>query len=334
MECCCTTACQPEIKEDEVSKITSQIALMLFCGAVLVPQPLRAQVQCALVDKIKYSSDKMPTGWEKVDSTTADDDVQKYCMTNDWNKPLDDWYYGDYDFLFSSWKDRYPTEDARGKAMKSRPASYIREIRRYSCTEDGKVAGFFGFHLDAKTASPSGELTFLCVPKNLRSAGNGGRLFNTALSEAGSKAGGDTINLRIKALVSAIPFYNSFNMGCSFETREKVTVTNFSTGPRKLTKGVARISRRVAFNENLEGGKPSCKRINYGCIAKDNYKAFLLLGDAMLAAGYDNPLMQMQENCDASIDLATVKKNICDFLRQRKFDEDEDIRSFMDASCK
>jgi hypothetical protein len=311
----------------------SLIAILSFCGAVLAAQPLRAEFKCEPVDKIKYSSDKMPKGWEKIDKTPADDEIEKVCTTKDWNKPLDDWHYGDYDFLFSNWKDRYPTEAAREKAMKSRPPSYIKEIKRYSCTEGGAPAGFFAFHLDDKTASPSGELTFLCVPKNLRSGGVGARLFNAALSEAGSKAGGDTVNLRIKALVSAIPFYNSFNMSCSSESRDKVTITTFSTGPVKLTKGIARLSRRAfSFNENLQGGKTSCKRINYGCISKDSYKAFLALGAAMHNADYDDPLME--QKCDATIDVATATKKMCDLLKEGNFEANEDIKPAMDAACK
>lgn len=309
------------------------VALMLFCGAALDCQPVSAQINCQLVDKVKYSSDKMPSGWERVDTTTADDDILKSCTAKDWSKPLDDWYYGDYDFLYSTWKDRYPTEDERAKAMKSRSPSYVREIRRYSCSEGAQNVGYFAFHLDSKTASPSGELTFLCVRSNARSSGVGAQLFNTALSEAGSKGGGDTINLKIKALVSAIPFYNSFNMGCSSESRDKMTVTTFSTGSIKLTKGHARISRRAfSFNENLAGGKPSCKRINYGCVSKDSYRGFRALAAAMVDAGYDDPLMQ--DSCDTTIEFAAARKNICDFLKQGNFDEDENIRPVMDANCR
>jgi GNAT superfamily N-acetyltransferase len=316
-----------------MSKVT-HFAVALYCGAMLTAQPLRAEFQCEPVDKIKYSSDKMPSGWEKVEKTTADDDIEKLCVTKDWSKPLNDWYYGDYDFLFSDWKDRYPTEKAREEPMKSRSPKYIREIKRYSCTENGAAAGFFAFHLDAGTTHPGGELTFLCVPKNLRSAGIGVRLFNAAVSEAGSKGGGDTVNLRIKALVSAIPFYNSFDMNCSDEKRDHVKVTTFDTGPVKLTKGKARLSRRAySFNENLEsGGKPSCKRIKYECDSKESYKGFFDLGAAMLQAGYNNPLTQT--SCDGSIDVATATKLMCDLLKQGNFDLDEEIKPAMDAKCK
>ena len=186
--------------------------------------------------------------------------------------------------------------------------------------------GFFAFRLDPKAASGNGELTFLCVPQGRtagigRSQGFGFELFNEALTTAGHAGGGGSVNLTLTALPTAIPFYSSLDIDCSSETRDKVTVTEYKTGLVQYSKeGGARVKRRAyLFNENWTGGKPTYKRINYGCTSKEDYEKFVKLGAAMIKLGKQNPLTD-KEGDDQEVkdekQFADARKEMCKLLEE------------------
>ncbi|MCC8966739.1 hypothetical protein H8A95_31555 [Bradyrhizobium sp. Pear76] len=311
------------ISEERMYRISRQAAAaLIFLGGTIASEPVHARLVCQSVDKISFAKNEDPKGYKKITST-SEDDMVKTCKTTSWSTPLDNWYYGDYDFLYSDWAKRYHTEAGRREPMASRPASYITEIRRYGCTMDGTPLGYFALHLANTGKKPSGELTFLCVLHEQsndirRGAGLGFELFNEALSTAGLLGRSDSINLKVTALPTAIPFYSSLDVDCSSETRGKVTVTEFETGRTPYTKdGGARVKRRFfSFNENWGDGKPSYKRIKYGCTSKDDYDKLVKLGAAMEAAGHHNPLTDQKG--EGEIDFQVARDEMCHALDHKK----------------
>lgn len=304
-------------------RISRQAAVaFIFLGGTIASEPVHAQLVCQGVDKINFEKKEDPKGFKKIKSTSVDDMI-KTCKSTGWSTPLDNWYYGDYDFLYSDWKERYHTDAGRSEPMGSRPASYITEIRRYSCTFNGSPLGYFALHLANTGKNPTGELTFLCVLEDQshdvsRSAGLGFDLFNEAFSTAGLLGRSESINLKLTALPSAIPFYSSLDVDCSSETKGKVTVTEFETGRTQYTKkGGASVARRVfSFNKNWEGDKPSYKRIKYGCTSKDDYGKLVKLGAAMEHAGHRNPLTPQKG--DGEIDFKVARDEMCHALDHDK----------------
>jgi hypothetical protein len=310
------------ISEERMYRISCQVAVgLIFLGGAIASRPVHAaQPVCQPVDKINFDDLKNHKGWQEIKSTPADKMIEAGCKATDWNNPLDNWYYGDYDFLHSDWKTRYHTEAERSKAMadRSRPASYITEIKRFSCTTtNGSPLGYFAFHLVKTGRNPTGELTFLCVlgeqSKDVaRSRGLGFDLFNEALSTAGQLGGKNSVNLKITALPSAIPFYSSIDLDCSYTK----PVTEFNTGTVDYSKeGGARVPRRAfSFDENWEGGKPSYKRINYGCTSKDDYRKLKKLADELVKLEYQNPLAD--EKGEGTINFAAAREEMCGVLRE------------------
>jgi len=294
------------------------VAFIVLCAAI-ASGPVHAQLACQPVGKIDFVDLKNHKGWQVINSTPADKMIEAGCKSSSWSNPLDNWYYGDYDFLHSDWKKRYHSEDERTKAMaqRSRQASYVTEIKRFGCTYDGDPLGYFAFHLVKTGRNPTGELTFLCVLKDQsngveRSAGLGFKLFNEALTTAGQLGGNDSINLKITALPTAIPFYSSMDMDCSYTE----PVTEFNTGTIGYTKGGgAHVARRFfSFNEEWQRGKPSYKRIDYGCTSQNDYRKLVALADEMKKLEYENPVLS-DEKGDGTIKFADARKDMCEVLR-------------------
>jgi len=301
------------------------IALIFLCS-IIAYQPVHAEIRCESVDKIAYEKLAKYSGFDTVKSTPVDDTIKEFCKTQSWTNPLDFWHYGDFDFLFPN---ASYTDSEKRKAMGSRDKDYVKQIKRYSCTLDGKP--LVAFHLD-KAANPAGELTFLCVLENKtaginRGAGLGFNLFNEALSTAGQTGRGDTINLKLTALPAAIPFYSSLDVDCTYYEDSKVT--EYKTGLLQYTKqGGAHVERRAySFDESWKGGKESYKTIDYGCTSKNDYDGLVKLAKAAEEEhGHKYPLANQQGN--GSIKFAAVRKNICDVLTDEHYHDKNLLRDY------
>lgn len=268
------------------------VALILLCVASASEPGHADDIKCAAVGPTIGKDTLFGMKNYNAISTSADRDVDASCKSGQWSNPLEYWLYGDYDFLYNN----YGKKERKGVMGSRDPDYYKKEIKRYSCTNDKGPVGFFAFRLDPKAASGNGELTFLCVPQGRtagigRGQGLGFEVFNEALSTAAHAGGGGSVNLTLTALPTAIPFYSSLDINCGSETRDKVTVTEYKTGPVQYSKGGgARVSRRFyLFDTNWKGGQPTYRRINYGCTNKEDYDKFVQLGAEMQHLGERNP---------------------------------------------
>lgn len=242
-------------------------------------------------------------GWQSV-STTEDKNIANLCTTRNWNNPVDVWRYGDYDFLFENRKERYPTKKDLDKPLGSFDQQYPKQIQRYVCKTGASVAGYFAYHIK-REGNRDAEQRAVDTMKGADKRDNPP---DNALK-----------SLTIDALNSAIPFYSSFIGDCSTLTEGKVTKTVFSFNKEELSK--AHLERKTRyFTENFNnGGRPTCRLIDYGCLRRDKYDELHELEQKLEEAGYENVLRpDCADEPDSMevIEVDQVIKEMCDVARE------------------
>jgi hypothetical protein len=206
-------------------------------------------------------------------STDIDNDIKSDCSYT-WSGPLNNWLYGDEDYLYPKNPGKY------GKSELLRVAGNRQQIisNNYSCTDGGTQVGYYAYSIES--GSTQMKLEFLCTLKAEQGKGYGLQMMNEAAANANTtftkKAG---FRISLIAHPKAIGFYNGLDMDCSTEHEDDVSRNVYSTQlSQNPFVGLARKAR--CFEASLIGAGGT-EKISYSddCLSDDEYQEFLGLND-------------------------------------------------------